>query len=52
MGGSKGHRSFPFDRLFRQRMSATLVLRRAANFAARDKQSSEPPDKRASIKLA
>jgi hypothetical protein len=39
MGGSKGHRSFPFDRLFLQRMSATLVLRQAANVAARDKQS-------------
>ena len=39
MGGSKGHRSFPFDRLFRQRTSATLVLRRGANFATRDKHS-------------
>jgi hypothetical protein len=38
MGGSKGHPSFLFDRLIRQRMSPTLVLHRAARFAARDKQ--------------
>ena len=52
MGGSKGHPSLLFDRLIRQRMSATLVLRRGANLLRAKSRAGEPAGERASIRLA